>query len=147
MKTISFIIGMLALGLGCNPQAQSTENRENVDGDETIEIPEDFQAFYDAFHSDTAYQIDHIAFPLSGLPANADTLSEPEGWKWQREDWKWHKPIDPTLTGYERRWEIIGSDLVDETIIQQASGYGLRRRFGKMDGGWMLIYYAGMNQM
>jgi len=147
MKIITLIIGMLALGFSCNPKAQSTVNNENTADDEGIEIPADFQAFYDQFHTDTVFQIAHIVFPLSGLPANADTLSSAEGWKWQKADWKWHKPIDPTLVGYKRSWQIIGNDMVEETIVQQASGYGLLRRFGRMDGGWMLIYYAGMNQM
>ena len=36
-------------------------------------LPDDFVAFYEKFHADSAYQMAHIQFPLEGYPAQADS--------------------------------------------------------------------------
>lgn len=147
MKRIVLVLtGTLTL-MFASCQQQKTEGAVMAP---TIEeepvIPADFRAFYDKFHTDTNYQKEHITFPLSGLPANADTLSYND-FRWNAENWKWHRNIDPSLTGYDREWQMVTDEMVIETIIQQTSRIGMERRFAKMDNGWMLIYYAGMNPM
>ncbi|MCB0685689.1 MAG: hypothetical protein KDC53_04165 [Saprospiraceae bacterium] len=144
MKRTSLILSIsVAIILGCKPQ-QNTEASVADDPTPVSSIPDDFRVFYDRFHQDTNYQIEHISFPLKGLPANADTLSNPDFY-WQSASWKWHRPMDPNLSGYERQWSAVSDDMIMETIVQKASGIGMERRFAKMDDEWMLIYYAGMN--
>lgn len=107
----------------------------------------DFEIFYQQFHADSLYQMQHIAFPLAGLPANADTLGNATTYFWQKENWVLHRNLTDRLSGYERKREKFGSDIIVETIVQKDSDIGMMRRFVKMDDEWMLIYYAAMNQM
>ena len=143
MKSTILTILFFAIALmSCKPQ--NPGSAEVAEAVEETSVPSGFQAFYDQFHQDTAFQKLHITFPLAGLPANADTLSTPD-FRWKSENWKWHRPIDPSLTGYEREWQVISSEMVIEKITEKTSGIGMERRFAKMDNDWMLIYYAGMN--
>lgn len=133
--------------IACKPASVDTNASTTAEEMAVVEIPEDFRLFYDRFHSDTTFQLEHIVFPLSGLPANADTLTPGTNFKWEKEGWRWHRPVDPTLTGFEREWQMLSRELISETISQKAAGFGMRRRFAKMDTDWMLIYYAGMNPL
>ena len=112
------------------------------------ELPADFIEFYQRFHDDSVYQLEHIQFPLSGLPANADTMETSAGtFKWKQSNWKIHKPIDSTLTGYVKSFRKFDDGVIIEIITQRQVGIGMERRFVKMDGNWQLIYYAGMNYL
>ena len=141
-NTILTILIFTTTLMSCKPQ--NSGSGETQSGIEEKSIPSDFQAFYDRFHQDTGFQKLHITFPLSGLPANADTLTNPD-FHWKSETWKWHHAIDPSLTGYKQEWQVLSNEMVIERIIQKTSGIGMERRFAKMDDDWMLIYYAGMN--
>ncbi|MBK8502499.1 MAG: DUF4348 domain-containing protein [Saprospiraceae bacterium] len=132
-----------------NPLAEPPmeEQAPLAETEEANEMPDDFLTFYRQFHQDTAFQIAHITFPLEGIPANADTLTAPDNFRWQQNSWKWHRPIDPALTGYEQKYQVITQEMVIEKIIEKTSNIGMTRRFAKMDNEWMLIYYADMNPM
>lgn len=146
---IFFIIsGVLFSGCKNVSSDQQLEEQElAAETDEVIEVPDDFKSFYRQFHQDTAFQIAHISFPLEGIPANADTLASRDQFRWQKNSWKWHRPIDPDLTGYEQHWQVITKEMVVERIIEKTSRIGMTRRFAKMDNEWMLIYYGAMNPM
>ena len=59
---------------------------------EMVNVPDDFVVFYDKFLSDSAYQMEHIRFPLEGLPSNADSSTVVErSFRWLAEDWEVHK--------------------------------------------------------
>ena len=108
------------------------------------ELPEDFLDFYANFHADTAYQFNHITFPLSGIP---DGQPEAMNFKWERASWKPHKTFDLAATGMERQFRVRGSDTVEEVILQPNERSGIMRRFAKLGDEWYLIYYAGMNHL
>ena len=40
---------------------------------EGTSLPDDFQTFYDKFHTDSVFQMSHIIFPLQGQPSLTDT--------------------------------------------------------------------------
>lgn len=141
------LVVLVFMLIACKPANLETKTSEPVEDMSDMKIPEDFRTFYDRFHSDTSFQLEHIVFPLSGIPANSDTLTAGTNYKWQKEGWRWHRPIDPTLTGFEQEWQMLTQDLIIETISQRSAGFGMMRRFAKMDTGWMLIYYAGMNPL
>ena len=107
---------------------------------------EDFEAFYQRFHADSLFQMEHIAFPLAGLPTHADSLEDGKSFFWQEDNWVLHRAFDNSLTGYERSRKRFESDIIVETIVQKDTDIGMIRRFVKMDDEWMLIYYAAMNQ-
>jgi hypothetical protein len=149
MKKALFIFSSILL-VACKNLPSEPQPEEQVvspDTEEESKMPDDFLTFYRQFHEDTAFQIAHITFPLEGIPANADTLTAPDHFRWQEHNWKWHRPINPALTGYEQKWQVVTQEMVIEKIIEQTSRIGMIRRFAKMDNEWMLIYYAAMNPM
>ncbi|NND09391.1 MAG: hypothetical protein HKN87_23710 [Saprospiraceae bacterium] len=107
---------------------------------------DDFEAFYQRFHADSLFQMEHIAFPLAGLPIHADSLEDARSFFWQEDNWVLHRAFDERLTGYERSRKRFGSNIIIETIVQKDTDIGMIRRFAKMDDEWILIYYAAMNQ-
>ena len=131
--------------ISCKVDAPKTNSLSSGEVEADIGIPSDFEEFYDRFHSDTVYQIEHIVFPLSGIPANADTLENVTSFRWEKESWRWHRHIDSSLTGFEQEWKILSPEMIVEKITQKSAGFGMMRRFAKMDNQWMLIYYAAMN--
>jgi hypothetical protein len=106
----------------------------------------DFQEFYHRFHTDEAYQLAHIPFPIKGVPDNAVNKPEyNEYFTWTEENWVMNKPIDLEATQFKREIQTLGPDLVIEKLTHTLGSYGMVRRFSKMDGEWMLIYYQGVN--
>ncbi len=142
---IIFVVSSVLIFSGC--KHNNTALAQATASDEVVEVPDDFRLFYDRFHEDTSYQSDHIIFPLDGLPANADTLSQDDDFKWVKENWRWHRTMDPQLTGYSRNWEVLSPVMIVESIVEMTSNIGMIRRFAKMGDEWMLIYYAGMNPL
>ncbi|NNF36669.1 MAG: hypothetical protein HKN68_21385 [Saprospiraceae bacterium] len=119
--------------------AFSCKNKSNPEV-EGVTIPEDFYPFYDRFHNDSLYQMDHIIFPLTGEPAE-ETLKGQE-WTWPKEDWVMHKPFDDKGT-FKRDWYAINSVIV-EKISDSSGRFTMERRWAKMGGEWNLIYYKEM---
>ena len=108
----------------------------------------DFDAFYIKFHQDSLFQMEHITFPLEGLPANADsTALSDNDFRWQKEDWQMHKPFDSKNGEYEINFSSFGEDLIIEKVMHKSGNYGMLRRFARISGEWHLIYYAGFNRV
>lgn len=95
-----------------------------------VEIPEDFPIFYNTFHIDPEFQLNHIVFPLAGK-------SETE--KWTLEEWDIHQPF-PDDGAFKRDYENFAG-IITETIIDDKGMFYFIRRFSKMEGEWQLIYY------
>ena len=111
-------------------------------------LPEGFAEFYQRFHSDSVFQVEHIVFPLAGLPDQADSAMVAGGnFYWQAENWKMQKAIDFELSEYERQLLPLNKMLVEEHIVHKNGQFGMVRRFANMGNGWNLIYYAGMNRV
>ncbi len=108
----------------------------------------DFDVFFDKFHRDSLYQMQHITFPLEGLPsdANAETIAS-GSFRWDAENWQLHRPFNNANHEFSRELLSFGNDLVIEKIIHKSGEYGTIRRFAKMGNEWYLIYYAGMNRI
>lgn len=112
---------------------------------EQAETPADFQKFYISFHTDSTYQMDHILFPLEGIPAAVTDGQDPADFKWEKEDWKLHSLDHFDADTYTIRRDVIDSSVITEYIQDKASGFGIKRRFAKFDNRWFLIYYSAMN--
>jgi len=109
-------------------------------------ISKDFSAFYERFHRDSLYQMQHITFPLEGIPDNVAQLQNAEGrFRWTREEWDMHKPIDFSQGEFRQELNLFGDRVVNERIISQDNNYALLRRFARIGEEWYLIYYAGLN--
>ncbi len=123
-------------------------NSKKSNQDVFTAMPEDFVSFYDQFHADTSFQIEHIHFPLEGMPA-LQPGSDLEGFSfwWERKGWKFHKPFDDMNGSFKRNFSSF-ANIITETIYDQSGQFSMVRRFSKMDGQWKLIYYKqlGRNQ-
>ncbi|WP_421800447.1 hypothetical protein [Haliscomenobacter sp.] len=106
----------------------------------------DFNQFYDQFFQDSLFQVQHINFPIEGLPDNAAILGDSiRNFRWTAENWRMHRPIDFERTKFEQNFQTLGDELIIENIIDPTAGYGMVRRWAKIGGEWSLIYYVGLN--
>lgn len=134
MRVIAILI-FLSFLLACKHTPQIAEG-----------LPAGFEEFYQKFHEDSLYQIKHILFPLSGLPDNAYNKNmDPDTFRWQKNDWVMHHPYKEGETVFERQFNPVTNDLVEEVFRSKDQGFAMVRRFARSGGEWHLIYYAGMN--
>lgn len=106
----------------------------------------DFDQFYEKFMQDSVFQMQHINFPLDGLPDDAANYGDSiQNFRWTKENWRIHHPIDFEKTKFEQNFQTLGDELIIENITEPTVGYGMLRRWAKIDGKWTLIYYVGLN--
>ena len=108
----------------------------------------DFREFFEKFHSDSLYQIQHLANPVNGIPAMVKDESLLDGsYEWPLNEWIMHKPFNNIGDEYSRNYIVANKNLIIENIKHKVSNFGMERRFVKENGEWYLSYYAGMNMM
>src|SRR5687768_182524 len=140
-----FMIMLPLISEGCKKKETITETSEK-EGIESDTLPDDFVSFYDKFHTDSQFQMDHIIFPLEGLPSSIediDTLPT-ERFFWQREDWKKHNHFTDPSGQFEHWFEVRGDRIIEHWVQMKGTNLVMKRRFAKMEEDWYLIYYAGM---
>ncbi len=132
-------------------QNNSTPNAPSQQEEPTTssaELPADFVAFYERFHLDSLYQMNHIDFPLEGTPPMHDTLTLQEpSFRWKASEWILHKPFAQDLQGYQQSFLKFEDGIIIEKIIQAQVNIGMERRFVKREDEWVLIYYAAMSPL
>jgi len=143
MKYIVFIFSLFTLLMSCDSKP-SEPTKSETNG---ITDVKDFNAFYERFHKDTAYQMLHIDFPLQGMPQNAAELSDEEklAFRWQKEDWVHHNLIMDE--NFKTEFEILDETLITEYISHKKHKMGMMRRFSKSGDEWSLIYYIAINPL
>ena len=110
-------------------------------------IPGDFFVFYTKFHEDSLYQIEHINFPLEGVPPYADSLVLAENnFHWQKEDWRMHKILEDRKEHFHENLVLASDGLIFEFIPTGDEKLWIERRFLKSGKDWRLIYYSGLNK-
>lgn len=140
MKNILYSIMLLTLFASCKNKSIITTQQG------TGELPTDFVDFYEKFHRDSVFQIEHCLFPMEGLPDQADSTLNPADFRWTAENWRMHKPVDEKESGMVRTFSIISNGMINERMLNEKQGIGMERRFAKMGDEWNLIYYVGVNQ-
>ena len=155
MRTvIGIIIGMaliLAFQKIMNDGGEKTVKENNpieVDGELADEagIPNDFVEFYTRFHEDSLFQIEHITFPLEGLPNNADSLTmQMQDFRWAKEEWRMHHLPDEENIDMDKKWVKLGDKVIVEMIQLNETKMAMQRRFAKTSRGWAMTYYAAPN--
>lgn len=146
-----FVLSLLLLfslvEQGCK-SSSSEENKQEAAEETEKRLPEDFIEFFRKFHTDSSYQINHITFPLEGLPnSSGDTLeNSSQRFFWQRDGWQIHKPFTDPSHQFAQWYEIYGDRMIEHWVWMKGTNLFLKRRFAKLgtDGEWYLIYYAGM---
>jgi hypothetical protein len=138
MKYFPFFFVIFCILNAC----QSVSSNRGVDAS----LPDDFKKFYEKFHTDSSYQMKHIIFPLEGIPSYADSLGlVANNFYWQEKNWDLHKNI--TDESYRKEYSILPNDIINEKLILKDKPIRLQRRFAKISGEWMLIYYVGLNSI
>ena len=104
----------------------------------------EFIQFYEQFHQDSIFQMEHILFPLAGMPSMLTNEAIPSDFRWQREEWRMQKPLDPEGE-FKQQFSPVDDALIIEYIVHQTGKYAMERRFAKLGEEWNLIYYSDLN--
>jgi hypothetical protein len=143
MKNIIAILFLLFGLLGCQSAPETEDGKIPMPED----LPESFTSFYERFLTDSLFQMEHILFPLQGLPDKADSATiTGNSFRWEMEDWKIHRPI-PAGSDFTIRFRPLSETIIQENIQHESGAYAMERRFAEFDDGWYLIYYAGLNSV
>ncbi len=146
MKYITLLF--LLFLFSCKNDSHSHSHASAEETSASAVLPEGFADFYQKFHSDSLYQVEHIVFPLEGLPDHADSLAiVNEDFRWQAEDWQMQRQFDFEMSEFRRHIVPVNDMMVLERIVHQSGEFGMVRRFALLGGEWHLIYYAGMNRL
>ncbi|MCB0558408.1 MAG: hypothetical protein H6573_24350 [Lewinellaceae bacterium] len=109
---------------------------------------QDFADFYERFHQDSLYQMEHIIFPLEGLPRQADsTLIAGGAFRWQKDSWRMQRGFNLESSSFEQQLIPISEDLIIEKITHKVGDLAMQRRFARLGEDWYLIYYADLNRV
>ncbi|MBK9108664.1 MAG: DUF4348 domain-containing protein [Saprospiraceae bacterium] len=135
---LSKLLLLLCFVSACQKKKAPVEN--TISG-----LPEDFTAFYEQFHKDSLFQMQHIDFPLKGLPDGADPEEKNfDDFYYTSDNWVMHKTFNPQL--FNSEFLILADILIEERITEKKYQLMIIRRFAKGSQGWRLIYYAGLNK-
>ncbi len=126
LKSTIYVFFLCFLFLGCVLKA-----KQDVEADS-------FDVFYEKFHSDTAFQISRIVFPLPGI--NTEEMSVLDSiYFWEREGWEYHQK--PKVYGSDEYGiKVQKTDsIVEEVIYSKIPGFVFKREFKKINGEWYLV--------
>jgi hypothetical protein len=123
------------------------ENKPDTSTQTMNSLPADFRTFYENFHVDSLYQLRHVAFPLQGLPSDADSLTIAlDTFHYYPKDWLMQHSVDFSTGEFTQTINTISDKMVIEYILKSDGKFGIQRRFAKLsDGEWNLIYYVAPN--
>ncbi|MBK7360356.1 MAG: hypothetical protein IPI45_00235 [Saprospiraceae bacterium] len=138
--------GVLLFSCKNNPTRSIDSPVQSIAGQTQFEqLPESFRTFYIKFHEDSLFQMEHIVFPLEGLPDHADPEDvQVNPFYYTADQWIIHKLFDSksnTIVYLE-----LGGIIIEERITEMKYGLTIIRRFANSSSGWRLIYYAGLNK-
>lgn len=102
-------------------------------------IPLTFIEFYERFHTDSAYQMSHVLFPLQGRSYQGEGRYIEK--LWTADNWVLHRPIGEMSDQYEIQYFTLNDDVVRELIRHKEGGFSMERNFAMIDGQWKLIRY------
>lgn len=137
MRTQIFLtIGLFLLSISACKQEKASS--------QTNGMPVDFMNFYERFHQDSIYQIEHISFPLEGVPGMSMGKDIDENFHFKLENWKMHRAFEDSLIIYHSL-EQVSDHIVEEEIGLDANGLMIYRRFTKAGSEWFLSYYMAPN--
>ena len=146
-----FICCVSGILISCNNLSKQRNKSLNPAGsvipvDQNLkQLPADFLEFYNKFHSDSLYQMEHIGFPVKGMPDYADPEDMKENdYYFTADQWVIQKQCDPKTN--EISYINLRDILIEERIQEMEHHLMAIRRFAKTSGGWNLIYYAGLNK-
>ena len=103
---------------------------------------EDFDKFYDRFHTDSAFQMSRIKFPLKGGYHTLDNST-----KWTAQNWSLMttRVYDVDKNKYRATYSKTDTSFTQKVWIDSA-GLFTECRFELVDGKWFLVYMNDENK-
>lgn len=130
---------LLVLLVACKPGTPAVTSENPPEIQDTL--PADFIEFYQRFHSDSAYQMQHIVFPVegrfTGSAGQDSTVYRAPG------EWKIHRAMSPN-EDWQIDFVIPAEGIVTEIIYARDRSFWMERRFAKSSSEWFLIYFTGL---
>ena len=133
--SLIFVFCALALVAGCH------SSHKSVPGSAPRLVTEDFDRFYDRFHTDMEFQLSRVHFPLGGY--RADGIQEA---KWSKDNWPYMKvriyDVDTSL--YQVSYHKTDREFVQKVWLED-SGFSSEARFILIKKRWYLVYVLDLN--
>ncbi len=104
------------------------------------DVPSSFLEFYEQFHADEGYQMDHIIFPLDGERQDTSTMKM-VNIKWHKDSWIMHKEFNSYNETFKRSFKNL-QGIIIEVIEDQTGQFSMERRFSIIGEEWNLIFYS-----
>lgn len=107
----------------------------------TSSFDEDFDKFYNRFHTDSIFQLSRIVFPLSGM--QVDGIEEN---KWEKENWVLFKTriYDVDTTRFKVKYKKTSKTFTQKAWVEN-SGFSSECRFEIVNKKWHLVYFLDQN--
>jgi len=138
----------LLVAFGCKTTKESTRkftSSESLKPDKkeskTFSKPENFDTFYDRFHTDSAFQMSRIKFPLQGKMVGGEEEIE-----WSRDNWVMMKTkiYDIDTTMYKTTFKKQETSFYQKFWLEY-SGLSAEYRFELIGNKWFLVYALDQN--
>lgn len=144
-----FPVFLLLFFISCNRTSKEIAQTPGTDKKETSAIHqgneakrtfhnEDFDKFYQRFHSDSLFQMQRIKFPMQGYTLDSLGNNVP----WTRQNWLMHRmgvqQVDTTVYKVEIKKEPGNCE---EDIYIEGGGFRTKRMFNRENGKWYLILF------
>lgn len=102
---------------------------------------ENFDRFYDRFHSDSLFQLSRIRFPLGGYRADGV-----EHAKWSQKDWPLMRTriYDVDTTEFKISYRKSDTEFIQKVWLED-SGFSSEARFRLINNRWYLVYILDLN--
>lgn len=102
---------------------------------------EDFDKFYNLFHSDKEFQLSRVKFPIKGGIVNGESTTP-----WTRQNWQMLKTkiYDVDKTQFQVSYKKTDTSFFQKVWIDGA-GFNVEARFQLIDGKWYLVYFLDEN--
>jgi len=142
---VGFCLIFVVLKCKSNPiittdNTTSTEEKKIEESVFTDNLPSSFMDFYERFHNEESYQMEHILFPLKGQQQDGNTM-EVTAVKWEEDQWVLHKPFNSHGGTFKREYSNFNGIIIED--ISDSSGtFSMQRRYSQISGEWNLIYYS-----
>jgi len=138
-KITSFVLSVIIVSFVLT-SCHST--RDNFKADKSIiNQVENFDEFYNRFHSDSIFLISRLKFPLKGGPDRGDGQDE-----WTKDNWLLLKTkiYDVDTTQYKVSYEKHEKSFIEKVWLEN-SGFSFKYSYELIDKKWFLVSAFELN--
>lgn len=141
IKYVLVFIGFSCLFILLKCKTSETQNLAPTEEVQiTDDLPSSFLDFYERFHNEEDYQMEHIVFPLKGHEQDTATMGLVQT-IWNKENWVRHQPFNSYGGTFTREYSNMNG-IILEKISDSSNTFTMQRRYSQIAGEWNLIYYS-----